>query len=121
MVLTATVSAEERTGVEMEALTAVSVAALALYDMVEGRHRSEPDDRQDRADREAGRQERRVAVPRTGAQPACLRRGELVTGAVRASLVIASDRPRAASGKTPRRPSRASRCSPRIGSSWCRC
>ena len=30
----ATVSAEDRTGVEMEALTAASIAALALYDMV---------------------------------------------------------------------------------------
>jgi cyclic pyranopterin phosphate synthase len=32
--LTSEVTAEDRTGVEMEALTAVSVAALALYDMV---------------------------------------------------------------------------------------
>ena len=32
--ITATVSAVDRTGVEMEALTAVSVAALTLYDMV---------------------------------------------------------------------------------------
>jgi len=32
--LTATVRTTERTGVEMEALTAVSVAALTLYDMI---------------------------------------------------------------------------------------
>ncbi|MGH2753827.1 MAG: cyclic pyranopterin monophosphate synthase MoaC [Actinomycetota bacterium] len=32
----ATVRTSERTGVEMEALTAVSVAALTLYDMVKG-------------------------------------------------------------------------------------
>lgn len=32
--ITATVRAFDRTGVEMEALTAVSVAALALYDMI---------------------------------------------------------------------------------------
>jgi cyclic pyranopterin phosphate synthase len=32
----ATVKAHDRTGVEMEALTAVSVAALALVDMVKG-------------------------------------------------------------------------------------
>ena len=34
--VTATVRTAERTGVEMEALTAVSVAALTLYDMVKG-------------------------------------------------------------------------------------
>jgi cyclic pyranopterin monophosphate synthase len=34
--VTATVETSARTGVEMEALTAVSVAALALYDMVKG-------------------------------------------------------------------------------------
>ncbi len=34
--LTATVRAADRTGVEMEALTAVSVAALAVVDMVKG-------------------------------------------------------------------------------------
>jgi cyclic pyranopterin phosphate synthase len=34
VVLRATVEAVDRTGVEMEALTAVTVAALALYDMV---------------------------------------------------------------------------------------
>ena len=33
-ILTATVEAVDRTGVEMEALTAVTVAALALYDMI---------------------------------------------------------------------------------------
>jgi cyclic pyranopterin monophosphate synthase len=32
--ITATVRSTDRTGVEMEALTAVSVAALALYDMI---------------------------------------------------------------------------------------
>ncbi|MDT5131162.1 MAG: cyclic pyranopterin monophosphate synthase, partial [Mycobacterium sp.] len=32
--ITATVRTTDRTGVEMEALTAVSVAALTLYDMV---------------------------------------------------------------------------------------
>jgi cyclic pyranopterin phosphate synthase len=36
----ATVEATARTGVEMEALTAVSVAALALYDLVKGVDRS---------------------------------------------------------------------------------
>lgn len=34
--ITATARAVDRTGVEMEALTAVSVAALTLYDMVKG-------------------------------------------------------------------------------------
>jgi cyclic pyranopterin monophosphate synthase len=34
VVVTATVRTTERTGVEMEALTAVSVAALTLYDMI---------------------------------------------------------------------------------------
>ena len=34
--VTATASISERTGVEMEALTAVSVAALTIYDMVKG-------------------------------------------------------------------------------------
>ena len=36
----ATVRTADRTGVEMEALTSVSVAALALIDMVKGRDRS---------------------------------------------------------------------------------
>jgi cyclic pyranopterin phosphate synthase len=36
VVITATVRTADRTGVEMEALTAVSVAALALIDMVKG-------------------------------------------------------------------------------------
>ena len=35
----ATVKTSERTGVEMEALTAVSVAALTVYDMVKGTER----------------------------------------------------------------------------------
>ena len=34
MAITATVRTTDRTGVEMEALTAVSVAALTLYDMI---------------------------------------------------------------------------------------
>jgi len=34
VVITATVHSTDRTGVEMEALTAVSVAALTLYDMI---------------------------------------------------------------------------------------
>jgi cyclic pyranopterin phosphate synthase len=34
--VTATVKTAERTGVEMEALTAVAVAALTVYDMVKG-------------------------------------------------------------------------------------
>lgn len=34
--IVATVSATSRTGVEMEAMTAVAVAALAVYDMVKG-------------------------------------------------------------------------------------
>jgi cyclic pyranopterin phosphate synthase len=34
--IVATVRTNERTGVEMEALTAVSVAALTIYDMVKG-------------------------------------------------------------------------------------
>jgi cyclic pyranopterin phosphate synthase len=37
--ITATVKTAERTGVEMEALTAVSVAALTVYDMVKGTER----------------------------------------------------------------------------------
>lgn len=38
--ITATTRTADRTGVEMEALTAVSVAALAVIDMVKGRDRS---------------------------------------------------------------------------------
>ena len=38
--VTATVRTADRTGVEMEALTAVSVAALAVVDMVKGVDRS---------------------------------------------------------------------------------
>jgi cyclic pyranopterin phosphate synthase len=38
-VVTATVRTVERTGVEMEALTAVAVAALTIYDMVKGTER----------------------------------------------------------------------------------
>ena len=37
--IVATVRTNERTGVEMEALTAVSVAALTIYDMVKGTER----------------------------------------------------------------------------------
>lgn len=37
--VTATARAEQRTGVEMEALTAVAVAALTIYDMVKGTER----------------------------------------------------------------------------------
>lgn len=37
--ITAVVRTTERTGVEMEALTAVSVAALTIYDMVKGTER----------------------------------------------------------------------------------
>ncbi|HVF52402.1 MAG TPA: cyclic pyranopterin monophosphate synthase MoaC [Actinomycetota bacterium] len=37
--VTATVSAVQRTGVEMEALTAVTVAALTIYDMIKGEER----------------------------------------------------------------------------------
>jgi len=40
VVVTATVSTTARTGVEMEALTAVSVACLALYDMAKSLDRS---------------------------------------------------------------------------------
>lgn len=36
VLITATVRTADRTGVEMEAFTAVSVAALALVDMVKG-------------------------------------------------------------------------------------
>ncbi len=38
--ITATVKTAERTGVEMEALTAVTTAALTLYDMVKGTERA---------------------------------------------------------------------------------
>ncbi len=38
--VTATVKTAERTGVEMEALTAVATAALTIYDMVKGTERS---------------------------------------------------------------------------------
>ena len=38
--ITATVRTADRTGVEMEALTSVTVAALAVIDMVKGRDRS---------------------------------------------------------------------------------
>ena len=34
--IVSTIKSEEKTGVEMEALTAVSVSALAIYDMVKG-------------------------------------------------------------------------------------
>jgi cyclic pyranopterin phosphate synthase len=37
--VTATVRTVERTGVEMEALTAVALAALTVYDMVKGTER----------------------------------------------------------------------------------
>jgi cyclic pyranopterin phosphate synthase len=37
--VTATVRTAERTGVEMEAMTAVAVAALTIYDMVKGTER----------------------------------------------------------------------------------
>ena len=37
--IVATVRTNERTGVEMEALTAVSIAALTIYDMVKGTER----------------------------------------------------------------------------------
>jgi cyclic pyranopterin phosphate synthase len=40
IVVTATVRTAERTGVEMEALTAASIAALTIYDMVKGIERS---------------------------------------------------------------------------------
>ncbi|MDT4893428.1 MAG: cyclic pyranopterin monophosphate synthase [Pseudonocardiales bacterium] len=40
VVITATTRTAERTGVEMEALTAVTVAGLALYDMVKAVDRS---------------------------------------------------------------------------------
>ncbi|MDY0114850.1 MAG: cyclic pyranopterin monophosphate synthase MoaC, partial [Corynebacterium sp.] len=40
VLLTATVRTADRTGVEMEALTAVTVAALAIVDMVKGVDRS---------------------------------------------------------------------------------
>ena len=36
LMITATVSCEAKTGVEMEALTAVSIAALTVYDMCKG-------------------------------------------------------------------------------------
>jgi cyclic pyranopterin monophosphate synthase len=39
IVISALVRTSERTGVEMEALTAVSVAALTIYDMVKGTER----------------------------------------------------------------------------------
>ena len=40
VIITATVRTADRTGVEMEALTAVSVAALAVVDMIKGVDRS---------------------------------------------------------------------------------
>lgn len=40
VLISATVHASDRTGVEMEALTAVSVAALAIVDMIKGVDRS---------------------------------------------------------------------------------
>ena len=40
MLIAATVRTADRTGVEMEALTAVSVAALAVVDMIKGVDRS---------------------------------------------------------------------------------
>ena len=61
----ARVRAQARTGVEMEALVAVSAAALTLYDMCKARrprhaHRGDP------PGLEARRQERRLAPPRRG-------------------------------------------------------
>ncbi len=40
IVVTATIRAFERTGVEMEAMVAASVASLAIYDMCKGKDRS---------------------------------------------------------------------------------
>lgn len=57
--ITATVKAFDQTGVEMEALTAVSVAALTVYDMTKAIDRG-MGDLADPARREARRQERRV-------------------------------------------------------------
>ena len=61
MRIEATVKVVGKTGVEMEALTAVSVAALTVYDMCKSVDRGD-DDRADPAGREGGRQERALCA-----------------------------------------------------------
>lgn len=53
--LTATVRTADRTGVEMEALTAVSIAALAVVDMVKGLDRSVAIERVELVEKTGGR------------------------------------------------------------------
>lgn len=53
--ITATAETRDRTGVEMEAMTAVSVAALALYDMVKGTERGVTIERVELVEKSGGR------------------------------------------------------------------
>lgn len=65
--LTAVAVAVDRTGVEMEALVAVSAAALALYDMIKGVDRSAEVERVRLLKKEGGRSGTWVASPRARA------------------------------------------------------
>lgn len=65
--ITATVRTADRTGVEMEALTAVSIAALAVIDMVKGLDKSVAIERVELVEKTGGRSgtwRRKVADPR---------------------------------------------------------
>jgi len=53
--LTAAAECRDRTGVEMEAMTAVSVAALTLYDMVKGMERGVTIERVELVEKSGGR------------------------------------------------------------------
>ena len=65
VVASATASIRARTGVEMEALVAVSAACLAIYDMVKGIDRSAVIGEIRLLEKTGGRSGKFVAVPRT--------------------------------------------------------
>lgn len=58
--ITATTESRDRTGVEMEAMTAASVAALTLYDMVKGMERGVSIERVELIEKSGGRSGRWV-------------------------------------------------------------
>jgi cyclic pyranopterin monophosphate synthase len=64
--ITATAEARDRTGVEMEAMTAVSVSALTLYDMLKGIDRAMVIERIALLEKEGGRSGHWVAGDRKG-------------------------------------------------------
>ena len=64
--ISATASTSSKTGVEMEALTAVSVAALTVYDMCKGRRPRHPH-RKHPLGKQAGWTERGLYIGRVGA------------------------------------------------------